>query len=197
MNYKVYVISLERRKDRRDKIEKEFKKHNIEFEFYNAIDGDTIQISPSLEKLFDGNEYDSWGIVKNNLYAANLTHLKLIKECSTQSKPFFIFEDDTNIIKNIDFSFDEIASKKLDAFWLVRNEPSILAYVVWPDGARKMHDWVFNTSKLDRGLDWKFLELRNSKLFNIEEISDDYFYQIPGYDSDIAPNGYSYINNKQ
>lgn len=190
MDYKVYVISLERRKDRRDKITKEFEKHNIEFEFYNAIDGNTLQITPSVESLFSGNEYDNWGIIKNNLYAANLTHLKLIKECSHQSKPFFIFEDDTQIIKDIDFTFNEIAEKDLDAFWLVRNEPSILAYVVWPDGARKMYDWVINVVKLDRGLDWKFLELRNSKLFKIEEIWDDYFFQIPGVDSDIAPNGY-------
>jgi hypothetical protein len=190
MNYKVYVISLERRKDRRSKIKKQFNKHNIEFEFYNAIDGNTLEISPSIEKLFIGNEYDDWGIIKNNLYAANLTHLKLIKECSMQSKPFFIFEDDTNIIKDIDFSFDEIANKNLDAYWLIRNEPSILSYVVWPQGAKKIYDWIINISKLDKGLDWKFLELRQSKLFNIEEIWDDYFHQIPGYDSDIAPNGY-------
>lgn len=190
MDYKVYVISLERRKDRRDKIIKEFEKYNIEFEFYKAIDGNTLHITPSVESLFSGNEYDDWGIVKNNLYAANLTHLKLIKECSQQSKPFFIFEDDTEIIKDIDFSFDDIANKNLDAFWLVRNQPSILAYVVWPEGAKKMYDWVMSVAKLDKGLDWKFLELRNSKLLNIEEVWDDYFYQLPGYDSDIAPNGY-------
>ena len=190
MNYKVYVISLQRRLDRREKITKEFNTNNISFEFYDAIDGDTLEITPSIETLFSGNEYDDWGIIKNNLYAANLTHLKLLKECSKQQIPYFIFEDDTEIIKDIDFSFDEIANKNLDAYWLIKNEPSILAYVVWPVGADKMYNWIMNTAKLDKGLDWKFLELRESKIFNIEEIENDYFYQKPGYDSDIAPNGY-------
>ena len=194
MNHKTFVISLKRRPDRRTKIKDLFDKNKIEFSFYDAIDGRELDVTKDIEDLFAGNEFDDFGIIKECIYGANLTHLKILKECSDQNLPFFIFEDDTQIIKDIDFSFDEISKKSLDAFWLTRNEPSILAYVVWPEGARKMYDWVLNVSKLDKGLDWKFLELRSSGILNIEEIWDDYFYQVPGEDSDIAPYGYNRIS---
>jgi len=190
MNYKVVVISLIRRQDRRDKITKQFNEHGIPFEFYDAIDGETLDVTQEIEDLFKGNDYDKYGIIKSNLYAANLTHLKIMNECAAQELPYFIFEDDVKILKEIDFRFEDIANMNLDAYWLTRNEPSILAYVIWPKGAIKMHDWVINTAKLDKGLDWKFLELRYKNLLNISEINDDYFYQIPGHDSDIAINGY-------
>lgn len=194
MDYKIFVISLKRRKDRREKITSQFDKYNIKFEFYDAIDGNDLVVTDYIEDLFSGNDFDDWGIIKNNIYAANLTHLKLIKECANQTLPFFIFEDDTTIIKDIDFNFSEISDKNLDAFWLTKDEPSILAYVVWPEGARKMYNWVTEVSKLDKGLDWKFLDLRNSRTLKIEEIWDNYFYQKPGFDSDIAPNGYNLIS---
>jgi hypothetical protein len=196
MEYKTFVISLKRRQDRRDKILELFKKNNLKFSFYDAIDGRELIITKEIEELFSNNEFDDWGIIKECIYGANLTHLKILKECSEQELPFFIFEDDTQIIKPLDFSFENISKKNLDAFWLTRKEPSILAYVVWPIGAKKMYDWVMNVSKLDKGLDWKFLELRKSKIFNIEEIWDDYFYQVFGKDSDIAPNGYKFNRNK-
>jgi hypothetical protein len=194
MQYKTFVISLKRRPDRRSRIKDLFDRNSIDFSFCDGIDGRELEITEDIENLFKGNDFDDFGIIKECIYGANLTHLKILKECSEQDLPFFIFEDDTQIIKPLDFSFGDISEKSLDAFWLTRNEPSILAYVVWPEGARKMYDWVINVSKLDKGLDWKFLELRRSKIFNIEEIWDDYFYQVPGKDSDIAPNGYNRIS---
>jgi hypothetical protein len=194
MKYKTFVISLKRRQDRRNKIIELFEKHNIVFSFYDAIDGKELLVTKQIQELFEGNDFDEFGIIKECIYGANLTHLQIIKECSEQQLPYFIFEDDVQIIKELDFTFDEIVNKSLDAFWLTRNEPSILCYVVWPEGAKKMYDWVMNVSKLNRGLDWKYQDLRISKLFKIEEIWDDYFYQIPGEDSDIAPNGYNKIS---
>jgi hypothetical protein len=193
MKHKTFVISLKRRPDRRSKIKDLFDRNGIDFSFCDGIDGRELEITEEVHNLFKGNDFDDFGIIKECIYGANLTHLKILKECSEQDLPFFIFEDDTQILKPLDFSFDDISKKSLDAFWLTRNEPSILAYVVWPEGARKMYDWVINVSKLDKGLDWKFLELRRSGIFKIEEIWDDYFYQVPGEDSDIAPNGYNRI----
>jgi len=193
MQYKTFVISLKRRPDRREKIKDLFIKNNIDFSFYDGIDGKDLIVTEEIENLFQGNDFDEFGIIKECIYGANLTHLKLLKECSQQSLPYIIFEDDVQIIRPIDFKFEDIVKKQLDAFWLTRNQPSILCYIVWPDGAKKMYDWAINVSKLDKGLDWKFQDLRNLKLFKIEEIQGDYFYQIPGEDSDIAPNGYKKI----
>jgi hypothetical protein len=193
MQYKTFVISLKRRPDRRAKIKDLFIKNNIDFSFYDGIDGKDLIVTKEIENLFNGNDFDEFGIIKECIYGANLTHLKLLKECSLQSLPYIIFEDDVQIIRPIDFRFEDIVKKQLDAFWLTRNQPSILCYIVWPEGAKKMYDWVINVSKLDKGLDWKFQDLRNLKLFKIEEIQGDYFHQIPGEDSDIAPNGYKKI----
>jgi hypothetical protein len=193
MQYKTFVISLKRRPDRRAKIKDLFIKNNIDFSFYDGIDGKDLIVTKEIENLFHGNDFDEFRIIKECIYGANLTHLKLLKECSQQSLPYIIFEDDVQIIRPIDFKFEDIVKKQLDAFWLTRNQPSILCYIVWPEGAKKMYDWVINVSKLDKGLDWKFQDLRNLKLFKIEEIQGDYFYQIPGEDSDIAPNGYKKI----
>ena len=193
MQYKTFVISLSRRPDRREKIKDLFIIYNIDFSFYDGIDGKDLIVTKEIEDLFQGNDFDEFGIIKECIYGANLTHMALLKECSQQSLPYIIFEDDVQIIKPIDFKFEDILRKQLDAFWLTRNQPSILCYVVWPEGAKKLYDWVMDVAKLDKGLDWKFQDLRNSKLCNIEEIWDDYFYQVPGEDSDIAPNGYKKI----
>lgn len=193
MQYKTFVISLRRRPDRREKIKDLFIKNDINFSFYDGIDGKDLIVTKEIEDLFQGNDFDEFGIIKECIYGANLTHMALLKECSQQSLPYIIFEDDVQIIKPIDFKFEDIVRKQLDAFWLTRNQPSILCYVVWPEGAKKLYDWVIDVAKLDKGLDWKFQDLRNSKLCNIEEIWDDYFYQVPGEDSDIAPNGYKKI----
>jgi hypothetical protein len=196
MDYKIFVISLKRRQDRRKKISELFEKNNLKFSFYDAIDGRDLIVTDEIEELFLNNEFEEWGIIKECIYGANLTHLEILKKCSEQTSAYFIFEDDVQIIKDIDFSFEDISNKQLDAFWLTKNQPSILCYVVWPEGAKKMYDWVVNVSKLDKGLDWKFQELRESNLLKIEEIYDDYFHQVPGEDSDIAPNGYNLIQNK-
>jgi len=190
MEYKTFVISLKRRQDRREKITDLFLQNNIDFSFYDGVDGRDLIVTNEINDLFRGNDFDDYGIIKECIYGANITHLNLLKECSQQNLPYIIFEDDVQIIKPIDFKFEDIVKKELDAFWLTRNQPSILCYIVWPEGAKKLYHWIMDVVKLDRGLDWKFHDLRNSKLYNIEEIWDDYFYQVPGDDSDIAPNGY-------
>jgi len=50
-----------------------------------------------------------------------------------------------------------------------------------------------NVGKADKGMDWKLLEIKNTNLLNSDKIWDEYFYQVPGEDSDIAPKGYKKI----
>lgn len=194
MNYKIFVISLKRRKDRREKISELFKKYNLTFSFFDAIDGRDLIITDEVNDFFSNNEFEQWGIIKECIYGNTLSHLNLLKECSQQNLPYFIFEDDVKIKKDIDFTFESIAEKHLDAFWLIDLEPSSLAYVIWPQGAKKMYDWMVNIGKGDKGMDWKLLEIKNSNILKSEKIWDEYFYQVPGEDSDIAPNGYNLIS---
>jgi len=112
-------------------------------------------------------------------------HLNLIDECSKGNVPFIIFEDDTEIIKPIDFKFENIVKKDLDVFWLMPDEPSILAYIIWPSGAKILIDYI-NKVKLDRGLDWKFHSIKGKGKLREDQLNNSYFTQTPGSNSDIT-----------
>ena len=183
--YKVKIISLKRRQDRRLRIKEVFK--DIPFEFFDAIDGQNYQLTEKDLKFIEGNEYAKYGIHIPSLVCANYTHLNLLAQCANDVIPYFIFEDDVEFIKPIDFDFNQIAQKDLDVFWLMPNEPSILAYVVWPKGAKILIEWI-NKIGLSRGLDWQFNHIKNKGLIKEEELHNKYFTQIPGKDSDITQN---------
>jgi hypothetical protein len=183
LKYRIKVISLKRRSDRRNHIENLFK--DIDFDFVDAIDGLNYKLTEEDLKFISGNDYEKYGIHIPSLVCANYTHMNLIRECSYGNIPFFIFEDDVEIIKPIDFSFEEIASKDLDVFWLMPNQPSILAYVVWPNGSKIILDYI-NRVKLSSGLDWQFHRMKGTNLLKEDQLDDNYFHQIPGKNSDIT-----------
>ena len=137
--YKVKVISLLRRQDRREKITNMFQ--HIPFEFVDALDGQDYKLTAYDKKMIEGNDYEKHNIHIPSLVCANYTHLNLLDECSKQDLPYFIFEDDVFLNKEHkapDNLFETIASvNDLDAFWLITDTPSIAAYVVWPSGAKE------------------------------------------------------------
>ena len=185
--YKVKVISLKRREDRRAHMAHMFQ--HINFDFVDALDGQTYKLTKFDKEFIKGNDYKKHGIHIPSLVCANYTHLNLLDECSKQDQPYFIFEDDIEMTetKAPDLQFEALASvEDLDAFWLIPNEPSIAAYIVWPKGAKKMIDYVDNVSKLKRGLDWAFWDLRKSKDFRADQSNEAYFKHDPGKDSDIT-----------
>jgi GR25 family glycosyltransferase involved in LPS biosynthesis len=185
--YKVKVISLKRREDRRVHMAHMFQ--HINFDFVDALDGQTYDLTEFDKEFIEGNDYEKHGIHIPSLVCANYTHLNLLDECSKQDQPYFIFEDDVEMTgaKAPDLYFETLASvTDLDAFWLIPNEPSIAAYIVWPEGAKKMIDYVENVAKLKRGLDWAFWDLRKKKRFRVDQSKEAYFKHDPGKDSDIT-----------
>ena len=197
--YKVKVISLKKRQDRRKKIAHMFQ--HIDFEFCDGIDGETYKLTKFDKEFVKGNDYEKWGIHIPSLVCANYTHLNLLDECSKQDLPYFIFEDDIFLNedeKTPENYFETLSSvNDLDAFWFIPNEPSIAAYIVWPEGAKKMIDYVENVSKLRRGLDWAFWDLRKSKNFRGDQAKISYFEHKPGEDSDITTiENYDISSNK-
>ena len=183
--YKVKVISLARRQDRRDKFTETFSKL-FPFEYVDAIDGRDYTLTDYDKEFIKGNDYEDYGIHIPSLVAANYTHLNLLQECSEGDIPFVILEDDAKLVDKFDLDFEKLSKKSLDVFWLMPNEPSILAYMVWPTGAQKLLERVFNEYKLSVGLDWTFFDIRNEGNLIQEEVKKEVFYQIPGEDSDIT-----------
>ena len=183
--YKVKVISLARRQDRRDKFTETFSKL-FPFEYVDAIDGRDYTLTDYDKEFIKGNDYEDYGIHIPSLVAANYTHLNLLQECSEGDIPFVILEDDAKLVDKFDLNFEKLSKKSLDIYWLMPNEPSILAYMVWPIGAQKLLDRIFNEYKLSVGLDWSFFDIRNEGQLIQEELKKEVFYQIPGEDSDIT-----------
>jgi len=185
--YKVKVISLKRRQDRRDKITHMFQQ--IDFDFVDALDGKDYQLTDYDKKLIEGNEYEKYGIHIPSLVCANYTHLNLIEECSKQDLPYFIFEDDVFLTdeKSPDLYFETLALvNDLDAFWLIPDTPTIAAYIVYPEGAKKIIKDFERNNELKQGLDWKFWNLRKSGKLFVDQAKIAYFGHNPGEDSDIT-----------
>ena len=196
--YKVKVISLKRRQDRRKKISHMLQQ--IDFDFVDGLDGQKYKLTKFDKEFIKGNDYKKHGIHIPSLVCANYTHLNLLAECAEQDKPYFIFEDDIELTdaKAPDLYFETLASvEDLDAFWLIPNEPSIAAYIVWPEGAKKMIDYVNNIAKLKRGLDWAFWDIRKNKNFRADQAKEAYFKHDPGKNSDITTiENYDISSNK-
>jgi len=196
--YKVKVISLKRRQDRRKKIS--YMLQQIDFDFVDGLDGQKYKLTKFDKEFIKGNDYKKHGIHIPSLVCANYTHLNLLAECAEQDKPYFIFEDDIELTdaKAPDLYFETLASvEDLDAFWLIPNEPSIAAYIVWPEGAKKMIDYVNNIAKLKRGLDWAFWDIRKKKNFRADQAKEAYFKHDPGKNSDITTiENYDISSNK-
>ena len=196
--YKVKVISLKRRQDRRKKISHMLQQ--IDFDFVDGLDGQKYKLTKFDKEFIKGNDYKKHGIHIPSLVCANYTHLNLLAECAKQDKPYFIFEDDIELTdtKAPNLYFETLASvEDLDAFWLIPNEPSIAAYIVWPEGAKKMIDYVNNIAKLKRGLDWAFWDIRKKKNFRADQAKEAYFKHDPGKNSDITTiENYDISSNK-
>ena len=96
--YKVKVISLKRREDRRVHMAHMFQ--HINFDFVDALDGQTYDLTEFDKEFIEGNDYEKHGIHIPSLVCANYTHLNLLDECSKQDQPYFIFEDDTEQLQD-------------------------------------------------------------------------------------------------
>jgi hypothetical protein len=81
-----YIISLNHRIDRRLKIEKEFAKHNLVCNFFDAVNGHELNYSGPLLKGEEG---------------VRQSHIKLFENCiANKNNSLFIFEDDVELIND-------------------------------------------------------------------------------------------------
>ena len=93
---KLYVINLDRRRDRYDKVVTEFKKINANVERVSGIDGRTL---PNAEKL---------NIKQRACFGLTSTHYKIIKEAQLKGfENILIFEDDVMFVDDLNQKFNE------------------------------------------------------------------------------------------
>ena len=95
----IKVINLERRPDRKKDIEDKFKTAEIvDYEFVTALNGNELEPSEELSKLFNGNDFGS----RCGVIGCALSHYYLWKEFIAASDREFIviMEDDFNLTTN-------------------------------------------------------------------------------------------------
>lgn len=90
---KVYCISLKRREDRREKISSRLKELGIEFEFFDAVDGNLVDLKTNLSKGAIG---------------CNLSHINLYQKLRNEDGPFLVIEDDAEFTDEFISEFQSI-----------------------------------------------------------------------------------------
>ena len=106
-----YVINLPRRKDRLANITNEFKKHNLVFNIWKAVDGKDLKINKKSKKLF---EYNSASIL-----GCMLSHHTLIKHAKEKGYEYIcVFEDDIIFCNDLEERIKYIEDIDFDIFYL-------------------------------------------------------------------------------
>lgn len=91
--FKVYCISLKRRGDRRERISKRLNELGIEFEYFDAVDGNLLDVNSKLPKGAIG---------------CNVSHINLYQRLRDESKPILVLEDDVEFVDDFIQQFNSI-----------------------------------------------------------------------------------------
>jgi len=90
-NFPIWLINLERSKNRLEFQEQQFKEHNLSFTRYDAVNGRS-----DLSKHLDGlNLSKQWSSMSNGQRGCALSHVSILKKMVTENIPaVFVMEDD-------------------------------------------------------------------------------------------------------
>lgn len=142
----IKVINLERRTDRRNNVQQKFKDAKIhDYEFIDAIDGNMLEPSNELSRIFNGNDFgNSCGVI-----GCALTHYYLWKAFIEHSKRDFILimEDDLNLAPNFNHCISTIEKDMIERNML------FLGYHMFENernNVSSIYDITSNTIKIDK-----------------------------------------------
>lgn len=94
-NIKGFCINLLRRPDRKEVMSQQFKNIDLPIEFYEAVDGKTLELTNEIKKILRNNDYN-W---RKSVVGCALSHYNLLKQLSMDEKydKYLIFEDDVKL----------------------------------------------------------------------------------------------------
>ena len=151
--YKIKVVNLEHRLDRKDTMFKLFANNNLEndYEFINAIDGKQLSDSIQLKKIFIDNNFG----YRRGIIGCALSHLFLWKQLllDNNNEYYIIMEDDINKVCN---NFKEKLNDLHQS--MLNTELIFLGYHMWSfnrNNVSNIYDIEstnINVHKLDKGL---------------------------------------------
>jgi len=192
MSFKIFVINLKIRNDRKDNMYNLFNNVNIhDYCFYEAYDGKKLDLNLEIKKLFLNNDFNN----RKNFIGCALSHyniwLDLIKDDS--SDYYIIFEDDISLCDNFITYFNqlnnEISSKldKIDILFLGYHSKSksefkkniniqdfnkdnyiggSFGYIITKDGAKKLIKYIDNNG-IKHGIDYLLKIIYNLNVYEL------------------------------
>lgn len=177
---KIYYINLDDDVDKKQYFEKEITKSSLSShcERFKAVSGKHIDLRLINSKIISSNARKDIELKKQKTYGISLTygslgcalsHKLIYEECSYDTKPYLVFEDDIilhknfdpklqeliNVIQKKDISFDIIylGYNEIPGFYKVDidsvlSKPSGLitgtyGYILSPNGCKKLLDHIF------------------------------------------------------
>jgi GR25 family glycosyltransferase involved in LPS biosynthesis len=171
----VKVVNLERRPDRKARMQEELK--GISHEFVKAVDGKELRPTEEMRRLFEKNDYGS----RKSFMGCALSHCQLWKQLLQDTKEYyFIMEDDVTVCKDFAcklYSLDPVMkekeicflgyhmfSKDRDERYEREEDPNIqplqsifvggtFAYSINKEGARKMIEYI-EINGIQHGIDY-------------------------------------------
>ena len=158
--YDIFVINLDKHKDRLKHFDKLMKTQNIPYTRIEAVDGKNMPLEKwpcaDAKKLYQGTKA---------LFLSNLKVLEYIKEHPTEAEWFMVFEDDSvipkNFIKEVDKALRENSEKKVVVFD-ERAKCQEDGYPKWTTCCILYHKSLI--PMLEKELNWKLSEYMQSFL---------------------------------
>ena len=95
-NMSVYIINLDRSKDRLETIKKSLNDAQLNFIRWNAVDGSKL----NLNELINNKQLDPSNKMMVGAIGCSLSHISLWKDAVTKNKNILVFEDDIFIPKD-------------------------------------------------------------------------------------------------
>jgi len=132
----IKIVNLERRPDRKDKVNKLFNNENIHsWNFYKAVDGNEIELDINNAKLFHGNDFGS----RKGVIGCALSHYYIWKELlqDTDNNFYVIFEDDIELCSDFQKRLNSLNQEMNDREYL------LLGYSMF-DKLRKQNSSLYN-----------------------------------------------------
>lgn len=106
MNIRTVCINLERRPERKETMLQRTKNFGP-IDFFNAVDGTTLQLTPEITKMFQNNTFH-WRL---GIMGCALSHYELWKQlASGEHDAYFILEDDTELHPNFNVLYQNVVN---------------------------------------------------------------------------------------
>jgi GR25 family glycosyltransferase involved in LPS biosynthesis len=215
LKYKIYVVNLKKREDRKNNIINIFNNINFnKYSFYEAIDGNLIDLNIEIKNLFHNNDFNSRkGFIGCALSNYNLW-INLIKD--NLNDFYVIFEDDIILVNQFKEKFNYVIDNinkiidKADIIFLgytsynndLNNDidninisfnnfdnnnylGGTFSYIITKNGAYKMLDYI-EKNGIKHGIDYLFKINKQLNIFILDRsiVASEWVCDING-DSDI------------